>query len=474
MNRFYIFILLAFTASIQNALGEITLPAIFSDNMVLQRNMDAPMWGWGSPNGEVQIKPSWSSEVYHAKINGEGQWRITLPTPDAGGPYQIRLNDGDEISLNNILIGDIWLCSGQSNMEMPLKGFPGQPVEGGNEAIVTSRNPSIRLLTVPRKSRINPENDFEGGWKMAEPSSVGNFSATAWFFGQLLHQVLDVPIGLLHVSYGGSNIEAWMNSEMLKDFPEIVLPERQEQIKELSRTPTVLYNGMLAPVIGFGIKGAIWYQGESNYDRPDQYEDLQIAMVREWRKVWGQGGFPFYYTQISPFDYSQFTPDKKIEKNNSAYIRDAQRKVLDRIPKSGMAVLMDLGEDNNIHPKRKKEVGHRLAYMALSHTYDITGFESFSPEYSGMEINENLVTVSFNHVPNGITSFGKEVTGFEISGENRKFYPAKAVLRNKSLVLSSPDVPKPVAIRYAFKDFVVGELFSTGGLPLSSFRSDDW
>ncbi|WP_200975677.1 sialate O-acetylesterase [Echinicola sp. 20G] len=459
----------------QLAFAEVKLPAIFSDNMILQQQMDAPIWGWTNAGETVSITTSWNNKTYETKANGEGEWNVKVSTPEAGGPYSITISDGQEMSLENVLIGEVWLCSGQSNMEMPLKGFPAQPVIAGNEAIVNSKNSTIRLITVPRKSTVEVAKDFEGQWEEAKPSTTSNFSATAWFFGTQIQRVLDVPVGLIHVSYGGSNIEAWMSEAMLEDFKEeITIPQQQEDIDVPNRTATALFNGMLSPVIGYGIKGAIWYQGESNNGRPEQYEELMVTMVREWRELWDEGEFPFYYCQIAPFNYGMFNPNEVIEKNNSAYLRDAQRKATQRISNSGMAVLMDIGEKENIHPADKKAGGQRLAYLALNKTYGVEGFEYTSPEFEAMEIKGSTVIVAFDHVPNGITVYGKEVTNFEIAGEDRVFHPATAVLRRKSVILSSPQVEKPVAVRYAFKDFTVGEIFSTGGLPLSSFRTDDW
>ncbi|MBD8489807.1 sialate O-acetylesterase [Echinicola sp. CAU 1574] len=459
----------------QLAFAEVKLPAIFSDNMILQQQMDAPIWGWTDAGETVSITTSWNNKTYETKANREGEWNVKVSTPEAGGPYSITISDGQEMSLENVLIGEVWLCSGQSNMEMPLKGFPAQPVFGGNEAIVNSKNSEIRLITVPRKSTVEVAEDFEGHWEEAKPSTTSNFSATAWFFGKQIQKALDVPVGLIHVSYGGSNIEAWMSEAMLEDFKEeITIPQQQEDIDVPNRTATALFNGMLSPVVGYGIKGAIWYQGESNNGRPEQYEELMVTMVREWRKLWDEGEFPFYYCQIAPFNYGSFTPNEVIEKNNSAYLRDAQRKATKRIPNSGMAVLMDIGEKENIHPADKKAGGHRLAYLALAKTYGLEGFEYTSPEFEAMEIKGSTVIVAFDHVPNGITAYGKEVINFEIAGDDKQFYPATAVMRRKSVMLSSPQVEKPIAVRYAFKDFTVGEIFSTGGLPLSSFRTDDW
>lgn len=456
--------------------SQLDLPALFSDNLVLQQQTEVPIWGWSSEVEAIIIETSWDQQKYTAKVNQDDEWRARIKTPEAGGPFTITIKQGETTELiENILIGEVWLCSGQSNMEMPLKGFPGQPIEGGNESIIRSKNDQIRLITIPRDSKVKPKNDFEGSWEEAKPSSTSNFSATAWYFGNLLYAVLDVPVGLIHVSYGGSSIEAWMSKEMLEDFDEITIPKIQEDIGEPNRTATALFNGMLYPTIGYGIRGAIWYQGESNRDRPFQYQLLLEDMVSEWREIWDQGEFPFYFAQIAPFNYNgAFDKGKMVpEKFNSAFLREAQLKASHNIPNSGMAVLMDSQDPYNIHPAKKRIAGERLAYQALAKTYGVEGFEFQSPEFEALEIKSDTVIVAFQHAPNGITSYGKEVKGFEIAGADKKFYPAKAAVRSKSVVLTS-EVKEPVAVRYLFHDISEAELFSVGGLPISSFRTDNW
>lgn len=471
-----IFLTLFIFLTVLSAKAQIKLPALFTDDLVLQQQMETPIWGWATKNTKLVVITSWDSKTYDVEVDKTGKWKTKISTPVAGGPYKIEIKQASEITIiNNILIGEVWLCSGQSNMEMPLKGFTGQPVKGGNEAIVHSTNNQIRFISVPRATVLNEKEDFEGKWEVASPKTTGNFSATAWYFGSLLQEVLDVPVGLVEVSYGGSNVEAWMNEEMLKDFKNVTIPKDENKLgKAPNREATTLFNGMLSPVIGYGIKGCIWYQGESNRDRPFEYKALFKKMVNDWRGLWNQGDFPFYYAQIAPFDYSRYHPDEIVEKYNSAYLREAQLKASHEIANSGMAVLMDIGEKNNIHPVDKVKGGNRLAYLALAKTYGIEGFEYESPEFDAMEIKGSTVTISFKNIPNGVTSFGKEVTGFEIAGENKTFYPAQTVLRSKSVIVSSPRVETPVAIRYLFKDFVEAEIYSVGGLPMSSFRTDDW
>ena len=457
-----------------NAFAKVKPGSIFTDHMVLQQQSNVALWGWAKPLSTVKIATSWDKKIYTASADAKGKFKIKVTTPKAGGPFEISFNDGELLVLKDVLIGEVWFCGGQSNMEMPMKGFKSQPIIGSNEAILKSKNSNIRLYTVPRSSIITKqENSKPSDWKLAQPESVANFSATAYYFGSLLSEMLNVPIGLINDSYGGSTIEAWMSPEDLQAFPEIKIPKETDTIKEVSRTPTTLYNRMLYPVIGYGIRGAIWYQGESNYERPAQYLELFPSMVSSWRKAWDNGEFPFYYAQIAPFDYASFQPNA-VEKPNSAFIRDAQRKSQAKIPNSGMAVLMDVGEFKNIHPAHKKQGGERLAYLALAQTYGIKGFGFASPNYESISIDKEKAIVKFQNVANGLTSFGKDLNLFEIAGEDRKFYPAKAIITGSSVTVTATEVKNPVAVRYAFKDFVTGDLFGNDGLPVSSFRTDNW
>jgi sialate O-acetylesterase len=457
--------------------AKIILPSFFGDNMVLQQKTEAAIWGWAKPNSSVQLTSSWNKKKYSVTADAAGKWKLKISTPDAGGPYQITISDGEAITLKNILIGEVWLCSGQSNMAMPMKGFPDQPVLNSNDAIFNSANDQLRLYTVPTSLKTIPQDSTKNAsWKIATPETVSNFSAAAYHFGSLLQQQLKVPIGLMNISYSGSAAEAWMNAEALKEFPELIIPTVADSAKVNNHTPTTIYNAMLKPFIGYAIKGCIWYQGESNNGRSDQYEKLFPAMVKEWRSEFGIGDFAFYFAQIAPYNYFQnmnatTSPDRKL---NSAYLRDAQRKAVDKISNSGMVVLMDKGIELGIHPPDKEIVGKRFAYLAFGNTYQLKGFAYQSPTFDSLRVNGNTATIKFRNVPNGLTAYGKTLTQFEIAGADKVFRPATANIRNGTIVLSSPSVTAPVAVRYAFKDFIVGELFSTEGFPISSFRTDDW
>jgi sialate O-acetylesterase len=456
-----------------NTLATVKLASIFTDHMVLQQQSNVSIWGWAKPSANVKIITSWNKKSYAVQTGATGKFKVRVATPVAGGPFEISISDGELTVLKDILIGEVWFCGGQSNMEMPMKGFKSQPVIGSNEVILKSKNPNIRLYTLPRSSVTDrQDNSKPSEWKPADPGAVANFSATAYYFGALLNEILNVPIGLVHDSYGGSSIEAWMSPEDLKPFPEVKIPLKTDTVKEVSRTPTTLYNGMLYPVIGYGIRGVIWYQGESNYTRPERYEELFPAMVSSWRKAWDEE-FPFYYAQIAPYNYAAL-PENANGQYNSALLREAQRKSLSKISNCGMAVLMDIGEEKSIHPASKRQGGERLAYLALAQTYGLKGFGSASPNYESVTIDKNKAILKFQNVPNGLTSFGKELTLFEIAGDDKKFYRAKAKITGSSITVTADEVKVPVAVRYAFKDFVAGDLFGNDGLPVSSFRTDNW
>ncbi|PTQ95586.1 sialate O-acetylesterase [Mucilaginibacter yixingensis] len=458
-----------------SAKAQLKLGSLFTDDMILQQQMQAPIWGWDAPGKTVSVTTSWNGKKYNVTTTSTGKWLVKVATPSYGGPYTVTISDGKPVKLKNVMIGDVWLCGGQSNMEIPVKGYKSQPITGSLEAIAHSKNSNIRIYTVPHGSRTElQENSKASVWHEASPEFVSNFSATGYFFGRLVQEQLNIPIGLLSCNYAGSSLEAWLDPEALKDFPEIHIPAKTDSIKAVSRTPTTLYNAMLYPIIGYGIKGEIFYQGESNYDRPDQYLKLFPAAVKRWRDLWGQGEFPFYYVQIAPYDYAQLPPYNAGGKYNSAYQRDAQRKALNYIPSSGMAVLLDVGEQATIHPPRKQQAGERLAYLALGQTYGQKGFDFASPTYKDMSVAGNTVTVRFNNAENGLTSYFKPMQLFEIAGKDKYFYPAQASISGSTIVVSSPNVKEPVAVRYAWKDFVTGDLFGTNGLPVSSFRTDEW
>jgi sialate O-acetylesterase len=451
-------------------LAEVKLPAIFSDNMVLQQKSQVAVWGWAKAKSGVKVTCSWDNKSYSAQSDSKGYWKLKIRTP-AGSytPYTLTVSDGKAVVLKNVLIGEVWVCSGQSNMEMTVRGYPNNPpVEGSAEVILSSHNPGIRCFTVQKVSKSTPQDNCAGTWEIAGPQTVPEFTATGYFFGRLINKALDVPVGLIHTSWGGSRIEAWMTPESLKDIPEKPIPATDADIKQQNSAPTVLYNGMLNPIVGYSIRGAIWYQGESNRDEPELYVKMFDNMVRGWRNIWDVGEFPFYYCQLAPYNYGGG--------RNSGYIREAQSKGL-LTPNTGMAVLMDAESPHDIHPLKKKDAGERMALWALAKTYGMDKLHYRSPEFKSLEIEGRVAIVTFDLFGSscGLTTHGKELLNFRIAGENKRFHNAKAVLSGNKVYMFSPAVAKPVAVRYCFDNTSATEIFSIeGNLPVSSFRTDDW
>ena len=473
LNLVFLFALVCFAEA-----QEFKVADIFSDNMVLQQKINNPFWGWGKPGTKVTISTSWNPDKeYTGVVNSKGTWKIAVPTPAAGGPYEVTVTANKKKVFQNVFVGEVWLASGQSNMSMPLKGYYCQPVLGATEAILSSAKKQIHFINIPTLAAYKPLEHFDAGWVKASPENVAECTAVGWFFADFLQRNIDVPVGIINASYGGSNIEAWMNAEACKQFDDIPVPPLSDETSPwISNVPTVLYNGMIHPLVGYGIKGIIWYQGESNIFNVLRYAPSVAAMVSKWREAWGLGEIPFYYAQIAPYDYKEwnfFTPQWP---EVSAYQREAQRQCLTLIPNSAMAVLLDVGERYLIHPRRKKEVGDRLGMLALSKTYGMKGFEAESPTFSKMEVEGNKAIIHFDNQFNGLTSYGKTLELFEISGDNKVFHKADAYIDEEkgTVVVTCKYVAEPKAVRYAFKDFVKAELFGTGGLPVSSFRTDDW
>ena len=462
-------------AILQSVYAEIKLPAIVSSNMVLQRNTIVKLWGWADANEKITIKTSWLKKTMTVQADSEGNWFIDAQTTNSKEPQYITLKSKtSNIKLENILFGEVWLCSGQSNMEMPMKGYAGQPIFGSAEAVVKANNPNLRLFSVTRvsgsKTPLKDANKFSP-WQQATPESVLKFSAVGYFFGQQLEGILDVPVGLILSAWGGSSVQAWMSNESLSKFQTIDLTNRDISVKP-NAIPTALFNSMVNPLIPYTIKGAIWYQGESNVDQPAKYKELFPAMVEDWRKRWNIGNFPFYYVQIAPYLYGG--NDLTAANKNSAFFREVQLQCLDSIPNSGIAIAMDLGTESPIHPPRKKEVADRLLYNALNQTYGLKSINFAGPIFDSMTEKEGGLLLKFKNEENGIYSYNG-LEGFEIAGSDKIFYPANAkIIDRKTVLVISDKVPNPVAVRYDWNNWVKGTLLNTNLLPASSFRTDNW
>ena len=447
--------LLAITAN-----AKVTLPKFFADNMVLQQQSECNIWGWAEPGTRVCITTSWDKKGHNVMANKDGQFSLKVKTPEAGGPYFIGFKDKDYVQISNVMIGEVWICAGQSNMEMQMKGFKQQPVEGTTEELLQCKDAQLRLFTVKRHVSLVPE----GQWNEANSASVRDFSATAYYFGKALRHALGVPIGLICTSWGGSACEAWMAPEWLKAFPKVKQTITEEDMKKLQqRCPTALYYGQLKPLIGYTMRGAIWYQGEDNIPRYDFYAPLMKAMVEGWRKDWKQGDFPFYYCQIAPYDYS-----------GSQYLREQQQKAESMISNARMAVLMDAGLEYGIHPRKKRQAGERLALLALSNTYEVKGLPDFAV-YKEVTFQNDTAVVAFDRSKEWVYfEHGTTSKNFEVAGADKVFHPATKVWVSRNRVYVVCDkIKKPVAVRYAFKDWVDGDLMHDG-LPVSSFRTDNW
>ena len=455
--------------------AKVQMPSVFSDNMVLQQQTEVALWG-SAKGKSVTISASWAPGKEVTVPVKRGKWTARLATPAAGGPYELKVSDGEELVLRNVLIGEVWFCSGQSNMTMPMRGFVSQPVQGAAEVIVSAK-PSvpIRMCLVKRRPAISPEDDCECSWKENTPDMVALTSATAYFFAKRLQETLDVPVGIITSDWGGTLIESWMSRETLEngfenEFDLAFLDEDKVPEFKPHRKPCTLYNGMVAPLTPFTFRGMIWYQGEANRSKPEQYTRLQTAYAKMMREVFQNPDAPFYFVQIAPYAYNGDT-----EKFASGYFYEAQQKTLELIPHSGMAPTIDLGEEGTIHPSRKKEVGDRLAFLALADTYGMAGIDPHAPAYKSVSFNGAEAVVTFVAGKQGLAPMGRDLDGFEIAGPDKVFHPAKArVLERFTVRVSSDEVPDPVAVRYCFRNWGTGTLFNAFGIPALPFRTDDW
>ncbi len=448
------------------AAAEVSLPAIIGDNMVLQRQSQATLWGWAGPGERVRVEAGWGATV--ATVTGpDGRWQMLIPTPPAGGPFSLRITgDDNTLALGNIMIGEVWICSGQSNMEMPVAATNRwyQGVQGAEAEIASAELPGIRFFTVENAFSAAARDDCRGAWVTCTPQTVATFSATGYFFGREIHESLGVPVGLISADWGGTVAEAWMSEAALREFPQIEpIPKGTAMHQNM---PSVLFNGMIAPLIPYTIRGAIWYQGESNRSTAARYRTLFPALIDDWRRAWGQDEFPFYFVQIAPYRYGG-------DVGQTAELREAQFMAL-AAPNTGMTVTMDIGDPNDIHPSRKKEVGRRLSLWARANTYGETDLVHSGPLYRSMTIEGSAIRVRFDHVGGGLELRDLPRSHLVIAGPDKRFVVARAVVDGDSVVVSSRRVPRPVAVRYAWEAAAEPNLFNREGLPASPFRTDDW
>jgi len=442
--------------------ANVRLPNVLSSNMVLQQRSQANFWGWCEPGEKIRIVASWNDRVDSVQGTRDGRWKIALPTPAAGGPYTIRIKGGNTIVLDNILVGEVWVCSGQSNMEMcETWGLPDVTAE-----LPSCNNPNIRFFHIPRTTSTSPQDDCPGKWAACDSIQLKSFSAVAYFFGKKLNKELNVPIGLIEASWGGTPVEVWTPTAMITgDVTLKTSAERLQPADGWPYLPGYCFNGMIAPVTPFAIAGAIWYQGEGNTANADTYCKAFTTMIAAWRSAWN-APLPFYYVQIAPFTYGA--------NNMGTVVREQQAKAM-RLENTGMVVVSDLVDDTaDIHPKNKHDVGLRLAGWALAETYGKSGLTYKDPTYQSMEVKGDKVTLTFDNTPNGLVQKGSEPSALVVAGEDRVFYPAKAKIEGNKLIVSSTAVKKPVAVRYQYTNAAIGNLAGKDGLPLAPFRTDDW
>lgn len=476
--------MIAALAATMVANAKVKLPSVMADNMVLQQQSDVNIWGKAAPGKTVTVTASWSKAKAKVTAANDSTWQVQVATPEAGGPYTLTISDGEPVTLSNILIGEVWFCSGQSNMEMPMRGFDRQPLRDGSNSVIAHAKAAtpIRMFIVDSNERgewvrqwsRTPKDDMYGRWLTNEPEAVQGCSATAYYFAQNLQDILGVPVGVVVSTLGGSRIEPWISQEGLDQ------PMGEKSIER--QTPHILYNAKVNPLIRFGVRGFLWYQGEANVNDASTYGDLMKKLVADWRSKFAPVGQheaqgtlnaspkPFFMVEIAPYNYGN--PDAIA----SALLREQQQRAAKEIENAGIISLLDKGVFNFIHPVDKKTVGERLALMALGKTYGCRGFGWEQPMYKDMEVKDGKIYINVTGAVRGLCPMWTSLKGFEIAGADKVFHPAFAEVETKTcrLAVSSKDVPEPVAVRYCFKNWAEASVFNIYGLPLAPFRTDNW
>ena len=456
----------------------VELPDIISDNAVLQQNTKARLWGWAKPGRKVTVTPSWDVKIYTAKADSKtGRWDVNVDTPEASfTPWTVTFDDGESPkTISNVLIGEVWFCSGQSNMEMPLRGFGIQPIEGAGEAIAYSgKYPHIRMANVPKRQEYDKPERVEGKWNVSSPAKAAEFSALAYFFARSLSDIINTPVGIINCAYGGSKLESWLPKEMLDTYPGYDMEAERSGAKTVDpwHRIGVLYNGMLHPLAGYTIKGFLWNQGESNVGLHNEYPSHKKDLVQLWRNEWGNPDLPFYFVEMPPWSYGDPQGD------HAARFRECQHKAAVMIPNTGIVCTTDLiypHELEDVHASQKKTIGERLAFLAAAKTYGVEGIHTQYPTFKTVDYQGDKAVLTFDNAYGGLNP-NRDIEGFEVAGEDKGFHPAKAVedWDKFTITVSSPEVSDIKAVRYCFRNFAPGKLKDMLGLPLVPFRTDDW
>lgn len=451
--------------------------AMIGDNMVLQQKAHARIFGEADPGSTVVVTPSWNKMPYTTTTDRTGKWCVAIDTPEGSfDKHSITISDGEPLTVSNVLVGEVWLASGQSNMQMPLKGFPGCCTEGGYDEIASARDKAdkIRFFTVPLTQSYTPVDTVNASWAVPSPETAPEFSALAWHLAKRMSDVLDVPVGIVSAAYGGAKVESWTPRELLETYPDVSLDPKDIEPMVHYLRPMLMYNAMFVPVKDYTYKGILWYQGCSNVSTYQTYAERLEAMVKHWRDEIAIGDIPFYCVEIAPYEYGDPS-----EKGKAPLLREAQRKAVERIPNSGIICTNDLVkpyERFNIHPSDKAAAGKRLCDLVLNKTYDKKQFPIESPRYKSHRFKDGAAWVAIDSPCDGICR-NYDIRGFEIAGPDKIFHPADSVWlhwQTNEMVISSKAVPQPVAVRYGWRDFLPGNLHAGNYLPLIPFRTDDW
>ncbi|MBC6988193.1 sialate O-acetylesterase [Hymenobacter sp. BT491] len=505
MTSLRILLTASILASTTAAFANVTLPALITDNMVLQQKANAALWGWADPGEAITVSASWAKTPVKAVADAQGNWLVRVPTTKAGGPYTLTIQGKNTLKINNILLGEVWLCSGQSNMAFPVTKRPNSGsytgVINAEEVIPKANYPTIRMFTVQTKTGDTPQRDVQGNWVACSPQTVGDFSAVAYFFAKEVQEKTHFPIGLINSSWGGTPAESWTRKEVLEKDPDLQpilaryerglttieqdretykaqlaayqqekaanpntprMPPREPVGPTSNKSPYKLYNAMIHPLVPYTLKGVIWYQGESNVDRAYQYRKLFPAMIASWRADWKQPDLPFYFVQIAP------------HRTGNPELREAQLLTMQTVPRTGMAVITDWGDSLDIHPRNKEVVGHRLALWALAKEYGAKNLVYSGPIYHDMKVENGKVRLNFEYVDGGLVAQGGPLRQFAIAGPDSVFVPALAKIEGKSVVVWSDQVKQPVAVRFAWREVPKPNFFNAAGLPATPFRTDKW
>ena len=481
------------------AMAGFSLPALISDNMVLQQNSHITLWGWASPGEKISISTSWNNKSYTAATGSTGSWKISIKTPKAGGPYRISFSSGEQhVTINNVLLGEVWLASGQSNMEFPIGKFEGWKNGVHNYAteIPKADYPNIRMIDVPNRVSDTVQQNFTGQWKVCDSNNVKEFSGVAYFFAKEIFEKTNYPVGIINATWGGTPAESWTKKEVLQsDTGFVHILERYQMMldkypeaykkyqaafdkwltdtsstkkkpsapggSDWNKSPYKLYNGMIAPLLNYKLRGTVWYQGESNANHAWQYRRLFPAMIRSWRKEFNHKNMPFYFVQITP------------HKGQNAEIREAQLYSWQTVPHTGMVVTTDHGDTSNIHPRNKKVVGKRLSLWALKNEYGYKNIVASGPVFSKMSVEGNKIRLYFKHADGLNNLDNTPMKQFSIAAaKDSVFTAARAIVENNTVVVWSDGVIKPAAVRYGWQNLPVAELYNAAGLPASPFRTD--